>query len=125
MERRNLLFHKNERVCFSYGLQLAFGRHHIPYAQFTQTEKESILQFPLAADKDAGPREAWAWAQEKSRTEKCFYACSDGHLFLRDCGYVMWDRTRFQKWGLVDSEWTDWEDMVARQHQYPVPDDEE
>jgi hypothetical protein len=68
-------------------------------AEFT-SEGERIVNTPFYADTDCGPEEVWRWSHHGTWDSR-------NHLELRKWGYVFWDKSRLEGWGVFQEQYRD------------------
>ena len=115
--RYNLLDFKTYRETLSLydGLMHQPGYESTRLTDWSSKSRAEVLERFDAADTDTGPKDAWLWAHETCSSSQLYNDPYNGHAFLRRCGYVIWDSTRWRQWRLLDTPWEDWEDCQLLQ----------
>lgn len=62
-------------------------------------EENEFVSQPFYAEVDRGPIEIWYWAHQQATPERFVFNPSMANL--RKCGYVMWDSSRLDEWGVL------------------------
>ncbi|GAM86201.1 hypothetical protein ANO11243_042130 [Dothideomycetidae sp. 11243] len=85
-------------------------------------QETQIENGPLFSDADSGPEDAWRWAHfDEPRANWIYQAGRDK---LRAWGYVMWDSSRLEGFGIFSKAWQDATDRQSerreaeREHAY-------
>jgi hypothetical protein len=84
------------------GLSYAWPRNMSPFTHpflTFYTEKVSFFE-----DTDTGPVDAWSWAHELEVQVENF-VFSKHRRYLREWGYVFWDRKRLDVMGCLETKW--------------------
>ncbi len=72
----------------------------LPTIRSLAKEEEDIwILKQVAYDDDAGPRDAWRWAHFDLHADSWFAV--EEYKDLRLWGYVMWNSTRLEEWGVL------------------------
>ncbi|KAH6669043.1 hypothetical protein B0J14DRAFT_658055 [Halenospora varia] len=73
---------------------------------FTDAHERRYVGQPFFQDQDGGPEYAWRWAHQESRSKRFMWTGQTS--CLRRWGYVFWDRTRLNDFGLNSGAWASW-----------------
>ena len=99
--------HPYARQFLFEGLEIAYPRTIRPFIGHVL---HSYVVKSFFEDPDTGPVDAWSWAHQ-SEDQISNFVNSKSRRWLREWGYVFWDRTRLEDMGILDSPW--------RRHAFP------
>lgn len=108
-ERRRLLYKPYpaaNREFLHEGLVLAnepFDGVELSEYQHNGEERVGHLFIPFVHEPDTGPAEAWRWAHQHETRATFIY--SKSQKWLRERGYVFWDRSRLETWPMFQLPW--------------------
>ncbi|KAI9775732.1 MAG: hypothetical protein M1839_000934 [Geoglossum umbratile] len=74
-----------------------------PFPGFTLENQRTLAKAPFFRDPDTGPADVWRWTHNDGTRYRLIYRKHQPRL--REWGYVMWDRSRFDDIGIFNSPW--------------------
>ncbi len=72
---------------------------------YSKGEQHANVFAQRTIDGDAGPEEAWRWANPENPTIGTYRHKVNEQRTLRQWGYVMWDFARLTRWDIFNHDW--------------------
>ena len=71
--------------------------------ELSTEEERNRIKSPFYSESDTGPADIWRWAHQGETLSHVVYQAN--RETLREWGYVMWDRSRLDSFGIFDEPW--------------------